>query len=71
MDCGAIVLGTPIVCMTAALGGYFLGRYKHQLEVRDLTEYNDKLSDIIDNTKIKLINSEARLSAIADYLKKN
>jgi hypothetical protein len=71
MDCAAIVLGTPIVCMTAALGGYFIGRYKHQLEIQNLTEYNDKLSDVIDDTKVKLISSEARLNAIAEYLKKN
>jgi hypothetical protein len=71
MDCSAIVLGTPIVCMTAALGGFLIGRYKYLVEVRELTEYNDKLSDIIDNFKEKLNNSNNRLAAISQMLDKN
>jgi hypothetical protein len=71
MDCAAIVLGTPIVCMTAALGGFLIGRYKYLVEVRELTEYNDKLSDIIDATKEKLTASNNRLAAISHMLDKN
>jgi hypothetical protein len=71
MDCAAIVLGTPIVCMTAALGGYLIGRFRYQYEVQELTEYNDKLSDIIDVTKEKLSASNNRLAAISYMLDKN
>ena len=71
MDCAAIVLGTPIVCMTAALGGYFFGRFRHQVEIQELMDCNDKLSDIIDGTKEKLSASNNRLAAISYMLDKN
>lgn len=71
MDCSAIVLGTPIVCITAALGGFLIGRYKFLLEVRELSDYNDKLSDIIESTKEKLSASNNRLAAISYMLDKN
>jgi hypothetical protein len=68
MDCCIFVLSTPVICMTMTIIGYTLGKLKNQKEVDHLTDYNEKLQDMLDYTQQDLEKSNARFATITELL---